>query len=126
MPDLDLDHLYSQVNDFIEDLKPKPKKKLNRAQNVSGKKLPSSQAEQRPPLPTGLFSDSLNSYIIRAYQKCRDRERDEAIMGQLLKDEVQAAQRNGQIHRDWSNYPLPDLPVERQKQSTITLEKVRS
>lgn len=125
LPDLDLDHLYSQVNSYLEDLKPKPKKIVNKNENGFGKKKRNPKEETALPPPTGLFSESLNKYVIRAYQKCRDKERDEAIMSQLLKEEVQAAQRNGEMNRDWSKHPLPNLPVERQKLSTIAIDKVR-
>lgn len=104
-------------------MKPKPKtipKKVNGA--TKGKTKILSELEPAP--PKGLYSDSLSNYIVQAYQKCKEREKEEAIMTQLLKEEIANAQRMGQINRDWSTHPLPSLPVERQKASTLTFEKV--
>lgn len=108
----------------MEDIKPKPKKPLDKEEDETGKRGGKSRGDKVEPLPTGLFSDSLNEYIVKAYQKCKGNEKDEATMSRLLKDEVQSAQKKGQLGRDWSKHPLPVLPVEVPKPSVIKIEKV--
>jgi hypothetical protein len=107
----------------MEELKPKPKKTTN-TKNQGSKKKTKIESELEPPPPKGLYSDSLTNYIVMAYQKCKDREKDEAVMTQLLKEEINLAQKHGQMNRDWTKHPLPALPVERQKAATLTIEKV--
>lgn len=123
MPDLDLEHLYSQVEGIIEESKPKPKV-AQKKKNDKTKKSSKIESELEPQPPKCLYSESLSNYIVQAYQKCKDREKDEAAMTLLLREEITNAQRLGMMNRDWSKHPLPSLPTERQKASTITFEKV--
>jgi hypothetical protein len=124
LPDLDLEHLYSQVEVIIEESKPKPTMDPKKKMEGSRKKT-KIVSELGPEPPKGLYTDSLSNYIVQAYQKCKEKERDEAVMTELLKEEISNAQRTGQLNRDWSKHALPILPAERPKASTITFDKVQ-
>jgi hypothetical protein len=65
------------------------------------------------------FSDSLNKYIQRAYEKCATDSDFKKCKESLMKT-IQAAIKNGDLHtRDFSKFPLPVLPTEEKIITTV-------
>ena len=71
--------------------------------------------------PAPITHESLDNYIVRSYEKCRGNKQDEEAMTVMLREEVQQATKTGQTNRDWTKHPLPLLPNEKLKQSTLSL-----
>lgn len=76
-----------------------------------------SQAENAHKYPK--LPDSWNRYTTRAFQKCKTNTNDIEIMGKLLTEEHDKAIRNKQMGRNWDEYPLPVLPSETAKTTTV-------
>jgi len=83
---------------------------------------PQKKAEPPKVTQASIANSTIDNYIQRAYQKCKGNVRDEEIMTSLLREEVKQASNLGQAERDWSTHPLPLLPSEKLKQSTVSLK----
>lgn len=72
-------------------------------------------SEIKPPMtnPSDDWPDSLKDYVHRSYAKCKtaiDKNQVEII----LKGKITQAYQSGQLNKDWSKEPLPNIHSERQ------------
>jgi hypothetical protein len=80
----------------------------------------SSTHEQAATNKSSGFSDSLNNYIKKAYEKCKT-EADFKKCKESLMKIIQNALKKGDLHtRDFSKTPLPILPTEENKPTVDT------
>lgn len=125
IPDLDLDSLYKRVGELLNKSAPKPKesKPVRTKNEVKEKKTPKEQKNRGSQSSNSMniehSGDTLNSYFVRAFQKCGGRPRDEELMKRLLSEEVENAKKTGQYNRNWYDHPLPLLPYEKVKSTTV-------
>jgi len=70
------------------------------------------------------FSDTLQNYIVRAYDKCKN-DLDKAKCKKALLKIITAATVKGDLHtRDFSKFPLPVLPSEEKEDTQKIIEEM--
>lgn len=133
IPELDLDSLYARIGDLIRKNSPAPKEARPAKKKPEPKpKAPEPEKQKRQThnendLKPHKLPDSWNRYTTRAFQKCRPGSNDIEAMQKLLTDEHDNALRTKQMGRNWDEYPLPTLPFELPKSTTVfPREKVAS
>ena len=88
---------------------------------------PPPQAQKQPSQQKQKENDSIDNYVKRAFERCKDKKDQQAVEKAIKKIFNQAIMKGEYNTRNWDVFPLPTLPSEQKPVSRgllILLQRV--